>query len=105
MEDQNNVLLVAGMEDSRGADANLEVPAINPDGNPEMTNSIHPLAISPPEPPVGTIPNPRRKPCYGWLSEEDEDSDDIVCVPTKLPAKLPEKPRRQRRWDVGPDAI
>ncbi|KAL8102857.1 uncharacterized protein LOC141677347 [Apium graveolens] len=92
-----------GMEDSRGADVNLNVPAINTDSNPDMTNSIDPLTILPPQPPIGTIPNPRRKPCYGWLSDEDEDSDGVVYVPAKLPEKT--KPKRKVRWDVRPDDI
>ncbi|KAL8114399.1 hypothetical protein AgCh_021309 [Apium graveolens] len=88
VNDQNDVLLAAGMEDSRGADVNLDVPAIYPDGsNLEITSIIHPLAILPSQPPVGAVPNRQRKPCYGWLSDEDEDSDDIVYVPAKLPEK------------------
>lgn len=82
------------MEESRGADANVDVPAIEPD-------SILPLAILPPPPPVGTIPKPRRKPCYGWVSDEDKDIDDVMYVPTRFP----EKPRRKIRWDVAPDEI
>lgn len=105
--DQNDVLVV-GVEESRGADANIDVTAINPD-DLGITNSIVPLAVVPPQPPVGTIPNPRRKPCYGWVSDEDEESDDIVYVPARLPekppARLPEKPRRKTRWDVPPDEI
>ncbi|KAK1377942.1 WIYLD domain-containing protein [Heracleum sosnowskyi] len=93
-------VLVAGMEESGGADVNLDVHAMNPNGDLDV-NSILPLAVLPPRPPVGTIPNPRRKPCYGWVSDEDEESDDIVYVP----ARLPQQPRRKTRWDIAPDEI
>ncbi|PSS33331.1 Inactive histone-lysine N-methyltransferase [Actinidia chinensis var. chinensis] len=50
------------------------------------------------------------KPCFGWISNDDEEADFIKLIPAK-PASRPEnrdsgmvkKPKRKTRWDEGPN--
>nr|XP_017221629.1 PREDICTED: uncharacterized protein LOC108198388 [Daucus carota subsp. sativus]XP_017221631.1 PREDICTED: uncharacterized protein LOC108198390 [Daucus carota subsp. sativus] len=67
-----------GMEDSRGLDVTLMAPVISSDVNLGNTNTELSLAILPPQAPGGTIPKKRRRPCYGWIDDDDEDLNDIV---------------------------
>ncbi|KAL1830608.1 hypothetical protein ACET3Z_000259 [Daucus carota] len=79
--DENVVLHGEGMEASRGRDVNLMAPVISSDVNLGNTNTELSLAILPPQAPGGTIPRKRRRPCYGWIDDED-DVDDIVHLRT-----------------------
>lgn len=69
--------------------------------NLENTETNLPPAILTPQPPVNTIPKKPRRPCYGWISEDEEENDGIV----HLPARVPGKTVRKSRWDVGPNDI
>ena len=69
------------MEDSCGHDVTLMAPVISSDVNLGNTNTELSLAILPPQAPGGTIPRKRRRPCYGWIDDED-DVDDIVHLRT-----------------------
>ncbi|KAG5249124.1 WIYLD domain-containing protein [Salix suchowensis] len=67
--------------------------------------------ISSPTQPTHCAPPCRRRPCYGWISsDEDDDVDVIELAPAPLPAVVAkllsgiDAPRtRKRRWDVRPE--
>ncbi|XP_050208719.1 uncharacterized protein LOC126659471 [Mercurialis annua] len=60
---------------------------------------------------VDTLPKRQRKPCYGWLSGSDDESDIVELTPAPLPDKLAKllpqtnvvRKNRKRRWDVRPE--
>ncbi|GFY84509.1 hypothetical protein Acr_03g0012830 [Actinidia rufa] len=60
--------------------------------------------------PSNDLPIRSRKPCFGWISNDEEEADFIKLIPAK-PASRPEnrdsgtvkKPKRKTRWDEGPN--
>lgn len=82
------------------------------DGNFGHVGKLSNTSHSPPQlilsPQVDCLPRHRRKPCYGWISSDDE-ADFVELTPAPLPAELTKLlsganwPRkRKRRWDVRP---
>ncbi|EEF35516.1 conserved hypothetical protein [Ricinus communis] len=63
-----------------------------------------------PQEPVNALTVRRRKPCYGWISDSDNELDLVELTPAPLPYKLAKllsvttvPRRRKRRWDVRPE--
>lgn len=58
------------------------------------------------------LPQSRHRPCYGWISSDDNDVDLIYFQPPPLPKHIEkligkslahERPNRKSRWDEKPD--
>ncbi|XP_043697038.1 uncharacterized protein LOC122647790 [Telopea speciosissima] len=61
-------------------------------------------------PPAGDLPSPKRKPCYGWISSDDEEeililrtNDSLRRLPIKCETPSNDGRRRKTRWDVKPE--
>ncbi|KDP44803.1 hypothetical protein JCGZ_01303 [Jatropha curcas] len=55
---------------------------------------------------VDALPSRRRRPCYGWISSND-DEDLMELTPAPLPEKIAKllygSRSRKRRWDIRPE--
>ncbi|KAL5205306.1 hypothetical protein ABZP36_033515 [Zizania latifolia] len=107
--------LETAMDDAPGGknmpilEVHNDVPA---EAEPEVEDSmpIDMLAVEPILPlPSSTVTSGTRRPCYGWISESESESDNEqqpasqqhgMCVPD--PQSLPCKRKRPSRWDVKP---
>ena len=75
-------------------------------GGPQLPGNINS-----PTQPTHCAPPCRRRPCYGWISsDEDDDVDVIELTPAPSPAVVAkllsgiDAPRtRKRMWDVRPE--
>ena len=74
--------------------------------------SNHETFVSNVEATTDKLPQSRYRPCYGWISSDDNDVDLIYFQPPPLPKHIekligksvaPERPKRKSRWDEKPD--
>lgn len=96
----------------------------NTGGSPVGDMHLHdPPVCSPPvviaaSPTSQSIPTQRRKPCYGWISDDDgEEGDLVVLTPAGTPTRTPsvagqteslsngtvKQAKRKTRWDIRPE--
>ncbi|OAY63154.1 hypothetical protein ACMD2_13329 [Ananas comosus] len=91
------------MEEVKANDGTVSEEADNPAVETGETSR------QPDTPPVG---GPRRPPCYGWISESDDEEEDPLSEPPNLRKLPPEnienfgsphrEGKRPTRWDVRP---
>ncbi|KVI09894.1 WIYLD domain-containing protein [Cynara cardunculus var. scolymus] len=101
-------------------------PPPQPQPQPPILDAVLPLPPLPPSPPVtdAALPPPenaqprRRKPCHGWISDDNEEWH-LIRLPSSInqAISLPETPptqpgltgarknrtRRRSRWDLRPE--
>ncbi|XAR65917.1 Histone-lysine N-methyltransferase [Bertholletia excelsa] len=59
------------------------------------------LPLVPSLPPASILQPKRKKPCFGWISDDDDDTEDFIIL---TPAPLKTKGRKRKvRWDLRPE--
>lgn len=80
--------------------------------NTTVRESNHETFVSNVEATTDKLPQSRYRPCYGWISSDDDDVDLIYFQPPPLPKHIEELigtslahegPKRKSRWDEKPD--